>query len=497
MSDMDYEFDDYQEDNFDDFDDFPDDDFPDDDFPDDDFPDDDFPDDDFPDNDDFPDDGDEDENEEWDDIDFSGMDNQEDIFYLSLDRYQDQEIETAANGFKRILEIEEENEEKGEWGFKALGYLVIIEFKQENYKEACVRHEILLNYVVDSLVSTNDSKSVLDEIFNEVGSGNDQQVKIFSDLTLNTLKQAGKQKFWFEVSFKLAKILFKNKKYSQVIKAIKPLKSSCLDENEVPIPSKGNNLLEIYTLEIQIYTIYKDNKNLQDVYEKAIRMELESATIPHPQTLAIIHECGGKMHMVEKNWKEANKDFNLAFKSYDDVGSARKINCLKYMILAQILSLSNVDPFADHACAAHKNNPQIVAFNDLLRAYESNDIQKFETILEANRLTIMNDEFIISYIDHLMYNIRTEVLKHLVTPYTVVHIPWISKQLNIPEKDVETLLVSLILDDQIKGKIDQIKKLLVLQNNNIISDDDKYNALNKWNQQITSLHGTVINKLRS
>jgi COP9 signalosome complex subunit 2 len=46
----------------------------------------------------------------------------------------------------------------------------------------------------------------------------------------------------------------------------------------------------------------------------------------------------------------------------------------------------------------------------------------------------------------LLRNIRTQVLIKLITPYTRIHIPFISKELNIDACDVESLLVSCILD---------------------------------------------------
>ena len=46
----------------------------------------------------------------------------------------------------------------------------------------------------------------------------------------------------------------------------------------------------------------------------------------------------------------------------------------------------------------------------------------------------------------LLKNIRTEVLIKLIKPYTRVRIPFISAELQIPTTEVETLLVSCILD---------------------------------------------------
>ena len=45
----------------------------------------------------------------------------------------------------------------------------------------------------------------------------------------------------------------------------------------------------------------------------------------------------------------------------------------------------------------------------------------------------------------------------VIQPYTRVRIPFIAQQLNIPEPDVEQLLISLILDGRVAGRIDQVR----------------------------------------
>jgi COP9 signalosome complex subunit 2 len=46
----------------------------------------------------------------------------------------------------------------------------------------------------------------------------------------------------------------------------------------------------------------------------------------------------------------------------------------------------------------------------------------------------------------LLRNIRTQVLIKLIRPYTRIHIPSISKELNVDVNEVESLLVACILD---------------------------------------------------
>ena len=61
---------------------------------------------------------------------------------------------------------------------------------------------------------------------------------------------------------------------------------------------------------------------MQQLYQKALTIK---SAIPHPRIMGIIHECGGKMHMAERQWADAATDFF----DYDEAGSQRRIQCLK------------------------------------------------------------------------------------------------------------------------------------------------------------------------
>ncbi|KAM1255954.1 hypothetical protein ACFX1Q_030130 [Malus domestica] len=78
-------------------------------------------------------------------------------------------------------------------------------------------------------------------------------------------------------------------------------------------------------------------------------------------------------------------------------------------------------------------------------------------------------------------------------PYTRIRIPFISKELNVPEKDVEQLLVSLILDNRIDGHIDQVNRLL--ERGDKSKGMKKYAAVDKWNTQLRSLYQTISNRV--
>lgn len=152
------------------------------------------------------------------------------------------------------------------------------------------------------------------------------------------------------------------------------------------------------------------------------------------------------MHLREGEFEKAHTDFFEAFKNYDESGSPRRTTCLKYLVLANMLMKSSINPFDSQEAKPYKNDPEILAMTNLVSAYQMNDINAFEKILKTNAKTIMDDSFIKEHIEDLLRNIRTQVLIKLIKPYTRIHIPFVSKELNIDTSEVENLLVSCILD---------------------------------------------------
>jgi COP9 signalosome complex subunit 2 len=124
----------------------------------------------------------------------------------------------------------------------------------------------------------------------------------------------------------------------------------------------------------------------------------------------------------------------------------------------------------------------------------------------------MEDGFIREYIDAVLRTIRTQVLVALIKPYTRIELSFVAAQLNISVDEVEDLLVTLILDNRIQGKIDQTQQRLelvsqsdashggsgnggaILSPGNAVSES-MYAGLEKWSAQIDVLLDSISTKL--
>ena len=276
----------------------------------------------------------------------------------------------------------------------------------------------------------------------------------FYETTLEALRDAKNERLWFKTMTKLGKLYFDRGEYGRLSRILKQLHSSCTTQDGEDDLKKGTQLLEIYALEIQMYTAQKNNKKLKALYDQSLHIK---SAIPHPLILGVIRECGGKMHLRENEYEKAHTDFFEAFRNYDESGSPRRTTCLKYLVLANMLMKSGINPFDSQEAKPYRNDPEILAMTNLVSAYQNNDINEFEKILKQNRETIMDDLFIREHIEDLLRNIRTQVLIKLIKPYTRIKIAFISGELNIEPSDVESLLVSCILESVIYGRIDQVR----------------------------------------
>lgn len=113
-----------------------------------------------------------------------------------------------------------------------------------------------------------------------------------------------------------------------------------------------------------MYTAQKNNKKLKKLYEQSLHIK---SAIPHPLIMGVIRECGGKMHLREAEYERAHTDFFEAFKNYDESGSPRRTTCLKYLVLANMLMKSGINPFDSQEAKPYKNDPEILAMTNLVR----------------------------------------------------------------------------------------------------------------------------------
>ncbi|KAM4063684.1 PCI domain-containing protein [Hirsutella rhossiliensis] len=380
-------------------------------------------------------------------------------------------------------------QDKGEWGFKGLKQAIKLEFKLGQYEKAADHFAELLTYV-KSAVTRNYSEKSLNNMLDYIEKGADRPEAVksmekFYSLTLQSFQSTNNERLWLKTNIKLVKLLLDRKEYGAVAKKLRELHKACQRPDGSDDPSKGTYSLEIYALEIQMLAETKNNKQLKALYQRALKVK---SAVPHPRIMGIIRECGGKMHMSEENWNEAQSDFFESFRNYDEAGSLQRIQVLKYLLLSTMLMKSNINPFDSQETKPYKTDPRISAMTELVDAYQRDDVHTYEKVLQGNQ-DILDDPFIAENIDEVTRNMRTKGVVKLIAPYTRMKLSWIAKQLRISEPEVQDILGFLIVDRKINGTLNQKEGLLEIASN---ADMERIAAMGSLTKSISNLFGAIF-----
>ncbi|EIW73630.1 hypothetical protein TREMEDRAFT_26610, partial [Tremella mesenterica DSM 1558] len=419
--------------------------------------------------------------------------------YYKAKSLKEDNAEGALKAFRTIVN---DQSEKGEWGFKALKQMTKMNYLHLNRPEEALKtYRELLSYT-KSNVTRNYAEKSINNILDYVG-GEGKHAAISPQVPLDTLEEfyeatriacdeAKNERLSTKSNLKLAKLWLDRKEYDRLQPILRQLHDACMPAagTSSEDQTKGSLLLELYAIEIQMYSDLKESRKLKEIYSASMKVK---NAIPHPRIMGVIRECGGKMWMMEKAWDKASTDLFESFRQYDESGSPQRIQVLKYLVLTYMLMGSEINPFDSQETKPYRNDPQITAMTSLVSAYQARDVQAAERILKANRATITSDPFIRQFIDELLKSLRTQYIIDLIKPYTRMELEYLSKVLNVTKEEAEALVVGLVLDGRIKGKIDQVNGLLILDRFGA-AERDRYKALDHLASSLQTLSNKLISE---
>lgn len=396
----------------------------------------------------------------------------ENKYYSSKALIEAEKYPEALQGF---LEVVDSGEGKSEWGFKALKQVVkIMILSRSNDISSMIKYyNQFLDY--STLVTRNAAEKKVNSLLDFVSSkdaGNNELLEQFYTSTLQALQSnARNDRLYFKTSVKLAYLYLSSGQEDEAANVVDQL----LETTE-----EGGQLMEVYALQIQLLASRPDRSKhalLQATYRKALSI---TSAIPHPKVLGIIHQVGGKMHMRASNWRAAATDFFEAFKAFDEAGSPERSHCLKYLVLSNMMMESSVDQFDSQEARAYIGDPVVKAMNAMVSAYNASDMHLFEEAVRHN--DIAGDAFIAPYLDELRKKICSKVIVNGIVPFTRIKMEKLRELVGGADIDVDELVISLILDGRISGRINQSNQ--VLEIHRITKAEVAYQSLADWGRSL-------------
>jgi len=400
--------------------------------------------------------------------------------------------EKAIKGFKEVLRIESEDlsdsDRPHNRGFQASKWLVKTYHqvgKKEDVKKAFAK--LVKDYDKLLVEKENAITKLLDALNDYDG------VADFFQMILDKYAHAGSTKASLRLELKQAKIFWRNGQWDKLGPVLQRLHDSCKLPDGGDDLSKGNQLLEIYALRISRATEKNNLKEQKHLYINAIPVIQKS--LGNPRMTGIIHECGGKMELREGHFEDARSAFFEAFKSFDEGNATSECqSCLKNLVLANMLSGSNIDPFQDRRAKAHENHGHIALMKEMLQNFQKLDLKLYSRSELAVKSQI-NDRWINEYLPEVRRKLQKLIFLHLVKPYTTLHMGFVEKALSLDPTTTEALIVELVLDQEVDISIDQINRILQVNRAPGAEYNRKYGSCQEWTNHLGALTRNVLLKV--
>lgn len=279
----------------------------------------------------------------------------------------------------------------------------------------------------------------------------------FYRVTLVALEAAQNDRLRIKTDLKLARLWLARQAWDRLERTLTTLKTYCLTEGADQ--TRGTVLLETYALEISMLDQTDQFTRMKEVYNASLQV---TNALPHPRIQGTLRTCGGKMHMKERNWNAATTDFYHAFVAYDEAGVNERIDVLKYLVLANLLGGSTIDPLDAREMRAYRSHPPVATILRLGQAYRANDAWEAERVVQENKELFEQDDVLRDYLGLLLTMLRRQYIVRTSASYATLNLDDLALQLNVTREEAEVLVRELVLDHQLVGRIDAVQGSLVL-----------------------------------
>jgi len=367
--------------------------------------------------------------------------------------------------------------------FKSMVHISVILFEMKKYIEMIAQYKQLLEFIPN--VTRNEGAEAIDQVLAALADCSDfkLQEQVY-DVTSHALaRMPESERMLFDVRMKLCKVYANRGAWAEANVVLQSLHKSCqtsdgMDDKK----SKGSELLEIYALELRMSAATGDQVKLKELFEKTKDLIV---AVKDPRSQSVIKECWGQMFGDDGQWQKAKAEFFSAFIHFDEIGNAEKAKqCLKYFVIANMLSGSDANPFDAREAKVYQNDKDIESVGQLRTAYEKCDVNAFNKALDE--INMAKDPFIQKHLDSMISDFQSRSIISLIKSYRRIKIQHLAQQLRVDVARIEEILVHLILDGSIVGRIDQVRGLLDLTQRSG-GGAKKYHALDVWAGTLSTL----------
>lgn len=182
-----------------------------------------------------------------------------------------------------------------------------------------------------------------------------------------------------------------------------------------------------------------------------------------------IYCAKGLSELAMSNYNQAATSFLLClYDNFENTDLISPQNVTTYGVLCAMATYSRIDL---HGKVINSRNFKSFLeldppLREILSCFYLSKYSKCLKMLQNMKDTLLCDMYLASHVNQLFKMIRSKAIVQYFSPYSSVKLNEMSLAFNMNAKELESELVSLILEGQVKAKIDSYNKILYAENVN-------------------------------
>lgn len=186
-----------------------------------------------------------------------------------------------------------------------------------------------------------------------------------------------------------------------------------------------------------------------------------------PALQAEIEAVSGIIHLAEKDYPIACSYFIESLEGFHQQGDKAKTATLfRHLLISKIL-LDNMEDCQSFVEGKHgeqyaRFDSTSLALLDIFNAYKEKSLVALSEALRGQGESLRRDPVVFGQLENLYGQLLEKNIFKLILPYSRIELARLSVKLQVSEEIVERKLCEMILDQKLRGSIDQDQGVLIL-----------------------------------
>ncbi len=186
-----------------------------------------------------------------------------------------------------------------------------------------------------------------------------------------------------------------------------------------------------------------------------------------PQIQAEIESVSGQIHLAERDYTIASSYFIESLEGFHQQGeSAKAARSFRHLLITKILMDKTGEAEqlvgGKHGEIYSRFDDTSCALLDILQATKEKSLVNLSKSLQQKETALKKDTVIYGQLEALYGQLLEKNILKLLLPYSQIELDRLTKKLQVNAEVVERKLCEMILDQKLKGSIDQDKGVLII-----------------------------------